>query len=137
MQNDDEELKSIKEKKLRELMATKREETKMEKNEPVRVTDENFDKIVREHPIVLIDCWAPWCGPCRAIASTIEEIAEEYRGRLFVGKLNVDDNPKTAVGHQIQSIPTLLLMKDGCEVDRIIGLCPKEHITQKIGKHIK
>jgi thioredoxin len=101
------------------------------------VTDADFDDVIHGHPLALIDCWAPWCGPCRAIAPTIEEIAKEYADKLFVGKLNVDDNPKTAECYQIQSIPTLLLVKDGCEVDRIVGLCPKEHIAQKLQKHLK
>jgi thioredoxin len=119
------------------LVAAEKERSKMEDNVPVHVTDADFDDVIHGHPLALIDCWAPWCGPCRAIAPTIEEIAKEYADKLFVGKLNVDDNPKTAECYQIQSIPTLLLVKDGCEVDRIVGLCPKEHITQKLQKHLK
>jgi thioredoxin len=119
------------------LVAAEKERSKMEDNVPVHVTDADFDDVIHGHPLALIDGWAPWCGPCRAIAPTIEEIAKEYADKLFVGKLNVDDNPKTAECYQIQSIPTLLLVKDGCEVDRIVGLCPKEHITQKLQKHLK
>ena len=102
---------------------------------PVHVTDSNFNEIVNKHSLALIDCWAAWCGPCLALAPTVEELAEEYAGKVLVGKLNVDGNPKTAGRFQIFSIPTLLLMKDGRETDRIVGLVPKKHIEAVLRKH--
>jgi thioredoxin len=132
---EDAELKRIKERKMQEFMAQKREKAASNSG-PVHVTDADFDKVTHEHPLAIIDCWAPWCGPCRSIAPTIEEIAREFGGKVFVGKLNVDENPKTSGSYQVQSIPTLLIMKNGCEVDRIIGLCPKEQITGKLMKHL-
>jgi thioredoxin 1 len=106
------------------------------KTEPVHVTDSNFNETLNQHPIALIDCWAPWCGPCQALTPTIEKLAEEYSGKILVGKLNVDENPKTAECFQIFSIPTMLIMKNGREVDRIVGLCPKNHIESILKKHL-
>ena len=104
--------------------------------EPIHVTDSTFDELVKKNTLALIDCWASWCGPCLAIAPTIEELAKEYSKKLFVGKLDVDENPKTAERFQIYSIPTLLIMKNGCEVDRIIGCVPKKHIEDALKKHL-
>lgn len=132
---EDAELKRIREKKMQELMAQKRESATTDAK-PIHVTDSDFERVIHDNQLAIIDCWAAWCGPCRAIASTIEELAEEFAGKIFVGKLDVDENPKTSEIYQIQSIPTLLIMKNGCEVDRIIGLCPKEDIIKKIKKHL-
>ncbi|MEM3823761.1 MAG: thioredoxin, partial [Candidatus Bathyarchaeia archaeon] len=129
---EDEELKHIRERKLRELKERKREMTA----EPVHVTDSNFNQIANQHHLALIDFWAPWCGPCLALAPTIEELAEEYSGKIFIGKLNVDENPETAEQFQIFSIPTLIIMKDGKEVDRIVGLVPKKQIEVVLRKHL-
>ena len=104
--------------------------------EPVHVTDSDFNETVCKHSVALIDCWAPWCGPCLALAPTIEKLAEEYAGRVLIGKLNVDENPKTAERFQIFSIPTLLVMKNGKEVDRIVGLVPKSHVETVLKKHL-
>lgn len=102
-------------------------------NGPVIVTDETFEEEVEKSPIpVLLDCWAPWCGPCRMIAPTIEKLAEEWAGRVKVAKLDVDENPKTAAKLEIMSIPTLLIYKDGKIVDRMIGAQPKSVIEQKL-----
>jgi len=104
--------------------------------EPIQVTDSNFDEIVNKHQLALIDCWAPWCGPCLAFAPTIDELTEEYAEKILVGKLNVDDNPQTAERFQIFSIPTVLIMKEGSEVDRIVGLVPKKLIEAILKKHL-
>lgn len=133
---EDEELRRIKEKKLKELMRLK--EKKQEMNaKPISVTDMKFNEIVNKHPLVLIDCWASWCGPCLVVAPIIEELAMEYAGKAFVGKLNVDENPKTAERFQIFSIPTLLIIKNGKEVDRIVGVVPKDHIETLLRKHLE
>jgi thioredoxin 1 len=127
---EDEELRRIREKKLGEL-----EEKKLEMTAEHVLTDSNFNEIVNQHSLALIDCWAPWCGPCLALAPTIEELAREYAGKVFVGKLNVDDNPRIAERFQIFSIPTMLIMKNGREVDRIVGLVPKNHVEAVLRKH--
>jgi thioredoxin 1 len=105
-------------------------------SEPFHVTDENFKDVIQKNRLALIDFWAGWCGPCRALAPTIEELAKEYAGKVFVGKLDVDENPNTAECYQVFSIPTVILFKDGCEVERIVGLCPKRNFDVAIQKHL-
>jgi thioredoxin 1 len=133
--DEDEELKRLREEKLMKLIEGKEKKKEMG-DEPVHITDSNFDDITKKHQLVLIDFWAPWCGPCRAIASTIEELAKEYAGKVVIGRLNVDENPNTAECFQVSGIPTLIMMKDGCEVDRVVGLCPKKHIEAVLKKHL-
>ncbi len=105
-------------------------------NEPFHVTDDNFDETVKNNKVVLVDFWAGWCGPCRALAPTIEELSKEYAGKMLIGKLDVDENPKTAECFQVFSIPTLIVFKNGCEVDRLVGLCPKSRIKDMLQKHL-
>ena len=96
-------------------------------------TDQSFDKdVVQADLPVLIDFWADWCGPCKAIAPTIEEIAGDYAGKVKVGKLNVDQNQNTAMQYGVRSIPTLLIMKSGEVVSQIVGAVPKENITKAL-----
>jgi len=128
---DNEELKRIREKKLAEFKAKKGMA-----NEPVHVTDADFEETVKKHALALIDFWAPWCGPCLALTPTIEELNKDYAGRVLIGKLNVDENPKTAECFQVFSIPTLLIMKNGQEVDRIVGCVPKKHIETALKKQL-
>jgi len=104
---------------------------------PVTITDASFAASVERSPLpVLLDMWAPWCGPCRMIAPIIEELAVEMAGRVRVGKLNVDENPATAARFGVQSIPTLLVIKEGREIDRIVGAQPKAAIVQRLERAI-
>ena len=100
----------------------------------VEITDTNFEEMVlsSDKP-VLIDFWAVWCGPCRAVAPIVEEIANEFDGQAVIGKLDVDANRETAVKYGIQAIPTLLLVKDGQVADRIVGAVDKDSIKTKLG----
>jgi len=103
---------------------------------PFHVTDVNFEETVKNNKLVFIDFWATWCGPCRALAPTIDELVREYAGKVLIGKLDVDGNPSTAEKFQVFSIPTMILFKDEHEVDRLVGLCTKTSITAIINKHL-
>lgn len=104
----------------------------------LELTDANFDaEVLKSKQPVLVDFWAPWCGPCRMIAPAVEEIANEYQGKVRVGKLNTDQARQAAINYRIQSIPTLLLFKDGAVADSLLGAVPKQHITAMLERHLK
>ncbi|MDR0373582.1 MAG: thioredoxin [Nitrososphaerota archaeon] len=103
--------------------------------QPFHVTDSNFEQTIQSNRTVLVDFWANWCGPCRALGPIIEELAGEYSGKVLVGKLDVDESPQTAEKFQVFSIPTMIIFKDGQEAERLVGLCPKTRITDALAKH--
>lgn len=101
-------------------------------NTPLRVTDTDIDEHIKKYQTIVIDCWAPWCGPCRMVGPVIEDLAKEMQGKIVFGKLNVDENPQTSAKHQIMSIPTMLVFKNGELVDRLVGALPKDMLKQKL-----
>jgi len=104
---------------------------------PVTVSDASFAAEIERSPLpVLVDMWAPWCGPCRMVAPIVDQIAAELAGRVKVAKMNVDDNPATSSRFGVRSIPTLLVFKDGREVDRIVGVQPKPAILGRLERHL-
>ena len=108
---------------------------KMEENQPntpLKLTDADIDSNLKKYPTIVVDCWAPWCGPCRMVGPIIDELANELQGKIVFGKLNVDENPQTSQKHQIMSIPTLLIFKNGSLVDKFIGAMPKDALKQKL-----
>ena len=103
----------------------------------VEGTDLNFEQeVLQSETPVLVDFWAPWCGPCRMVAPVVEELANEYNGKLKVVKINTDEQQNTAATYGIRSIPTLGIFKDGQVVDSVIGAMPKQHIEEKIKPHL-
>lgn len=103
----------------------------------VKINDTNFKQEVLESKIpVLVDFWADWCGPCRMFAPTVKKIAKDYKGKLKVCKLNVDEAPKTASNHGIMSIPTLVIFKNGEIVDKVVGAVSKTELETAIKPHI-
>ncbi len=101
------------------------------------LSDATFDSEVLKSSVpYLVDFWAPWCGPCRMVAPIIEELAQEYAGKLKVGKLNVDDHQQMAARYGVASIPTIMLFKDGQLVERIVGALPKPMLKEVIDRHI-
>jgi len=103
----------------------------------VSVTDETFPIAVEMQPLVVVDFWAPWCGPCRALGPIVERLAEEYAGRVAFAKLNVDENQATAARFGVQSIPALLFFDQGKVVDRTIGLLPQSILRAKVEQILK
>ena len=102
---------------------------------PIQLDDAVFDSAVSKYPMVVVDCWAPWCAPCRMVAPVVEQLAKKYKGKIVFGKLNVDYNQQTAMRYQIMSIPSLLVFKNGRHVDTIIGAMPARMLEQRLSRH--
>ncbi len=100
------------------------------------VTDADFDRTIQGGKPVLVDFWAPWCGPCRTIGPIVEELAPSYQGRAVITKMNVDDNPQVAQKFGVTSIPTLMMFKDGKLVDRVVGAMPKGELQKFIDRNL-
>lgn len=133
--NEDAEIQKIREKKLVEMIQKARaqlETTAKNEGKPIILSDASFSSEISKYPLMVVDFWAVWCGPCRMIAPIIERLAKEYVGRVAFGKLNVDENPLTSGEFDVESIPTLLIFRNGEVVDGIIGAVPKDHIESKI-----
>ena len=105
-------------------------------NAPITITDADMDEAVKKYDTIVVDCWAPWCGPCRIVGPIIEELAKEMQGKIVFGKLNVDENPATSTKHQIMSIPTMLVFKNGELIDRFVGAMPKDVLKQKLDSYL-
>lgn len=105
-------------------------------DEPVKVTDEDFDEFVEKYDVALIDFWADWCGPCKRLAPIIEELAEEMQGDVAFGKLDVDSNKAKSSEYSVSSIPTMVIFNEGEVVDKMIGALPKEDIKGKLEQYI-
>jgi thioredoxin 1 len=136
---EDEELNRINKKKLEEIMASLKKGSQSAQpvvDHPIVLTDSNFSTEITKHKVLVVDFWAPWCGPCRMVAPIIEQLAKEYTGKAVFGKLNVDENPTVSNAFRVQSIPTLLVFNDGRAVDGILGAVPKSMIESKLAPYI-
>ncbi len=134
----DDEVQKINQRKYEEMLKrqSKPAATPIPPGIPVELTDANFHEVVTAHPLVVVDFWAPWCGPCRVVSPVLEQLAAEMAGKATFGKLNVDDNPATSQQFQIQGIPTIMIFKDGEPVDGLVGAAPKQMIEARIRPHL-
>lgn len=103
---------------------------------PVEITDGEFSNFIRKHRLVIVDCWAAWCAPCRILSPVIDQLAKEYFGKIAFGKLNVDENPSTATKFSIMSIPTLLVFHKGILVDKLVGAYPYQALKAKMEEYL-
>jgi len=133
-----EELDEIREHRRRQLaerLKARKEDDRMSSGtqvKPVDVTDADFKDFIKNNSVAVVDCWAPWCGPCQMVAPVIEGLAEELAGKVTFGKLNTDENPQTAMQFNIMSIPSLLFFSGGEHVNTLIGARPRESILQQL-----
>jgi thioredoxin 1 len=135
--NELEELEAIRRKKLESLKHESSNKKGVEKmSSATEVKDSTFDDFVKANKIVIIDCWAPWCGPCRSLGPIIDELAKEFEGKIVFGKLNTDENENIPMRFNISAIPTLLVFKNGEMVDRIVGAGNKDFMRAKFAKHL-
>ena len=102
----------------------------------VEVNGANIEELVKNNPALVVDCWAPWCGPCRMMSPVIDELAADYKGKITFGKLNTDLNQDIAAKYEIQAIPTLLIFKDGKLADRKVGALPKKILEGELTKSL-
>jgi thioredoxin 1 len=136
---EDKELERIRRAKLQGMMENKSETYEKEtmvSNKPIEVMDATLTEIIQNHSLVVVDCWAPWCGPCYMVAPVIEELARDYAGKILFGKLNVDKNREVSMQYQIMGIPTLLVFKNGKLVDRVVGAMPRQMLEPKITRYL-
>ena len=133
----DKDLDAINKRKLAELERIISERSAIASiNQPIILTDNNFKQQVTKYPLLVVDFWAPWCGPCRIVGPIIDQLAREYSGKVIFGKLNVDENQGIASLFSVNSIPTMMIFKGGNVVDVIVGAIPKGSIEAKIRQHM-
>jgi len=109
----------------------------IEKDLVLELSSNNFTEVVNQYSLLVVDCWAPWCAPCRMVAPVIEGLASDYQGKIAFGKLNVDENPALAMKYQVMSIPTLLIFKNGELIDQNVGAMPRDMLEPELTKHIE
>lgn len=135
---EDEELRIINEKRMKKLQEIVNEKELLKNiKEPLNLDDSNFAQTINKYPLLLVDFWAPWCGPCRMMSPIIDQVGKEYIGKLVVGKVNVDENPNISGQFGISSIPTLILFKRGQAVKNIIGSVSKSSIDEMVKMHLE
>jgi thioredoxin 1 len=142
MHNWDDDLEKLMEKKLKQykdLAENKNNPTQngsdVQINTPITLTDYNFNEMTQKYTYLVVDFWAPWCGPCKMVSPIIDQLAHELSGKVVFGKLNVDENPTVASLFGIQSIPTLMIFKNGTAVDGILGAASRAQILATISKY--
>jgi thioredoxin 1 len=135
---EDEEISAIMKRKKEILEEKLRSMNEIKKiNKPINLTDSNFDMEKSKYSLLVVDFWAAWCGPCKIVSPIIEQLAEQYAGKIVFGKVNVDENPYISQRFGIQSIPTLMILKEGEVIDVMVGALPKGQIENRIRQHIE
>ena len=135
---EDEELKIINEKRMKKLQQIMNEKELLKNiKDPLDLDDSNFSQTINKFPLLLVDFWAPWCGPCRMMSPLIDQIGKDYVGKLVVGKVNVDENPSVSRQFGISGIPTLILFERGQTVNKIIGSVSKNKIDEMVRMHLE
>ncbi len=129
------ELEQIRLKKI-QAMLDQADTIKQASSHPLIITDDNFQNTLKAHELLVVDFWAPWCGPCRMVGPVVEQLATEYAGKVTFGKMNVDENQMVPSSFGIMSIPTIVVFHHGEAVERIVGAYPKAHIEATFKKHI-
>jgi thioredoxin 1 len=132
---EDAEIDRIKKAKIAAMLEQAQKEKIISK--PIILTDTNFNSEIAKNELIVVDFWAPWCGPCRMVGPLIEELASEYGGKVIFGKLNVDENMVVPSRFGVRGIPTMIIFKDGQAVDTLVGACSKAHIESKFKPYIK
>ncbi len=132
---EDKEAEKVKQKMMEEMMSED-EKSVDYPDSPITLTDSNFDEKIKEYPLVLVDFWAEWCGPCKMMEPIIEDLAQEYQGDVVFGKLNVDQNKGKSSEYQVSGIPTMILFKDGQVADKMVGAMNKQMLAQKLENHL-
>ncbi len=135
---DTDNIDQIREKMLRDMMTsnTSNGNKAQVSTKPMELSDRTFTGEVAKHDLMVVDFWAPWCGPCQYVSPIVEELARDYAGKVAFGKLNVDDNPMISTQFRVMSIPTIMFFKKGKLVDMQVGAVPKQFLDQKIKKHM-
>jgi thioredoxin 1 len=136
LQNWDDEINEIMQKKMKQYKE-KMNDTETNNHIPIILNDYNFTESVNKFQFLIVDFWAAWCGPCKIISPMIEQLSNELAGKAVIGKLNVDENPNVSNAFGIQSIPTIIIFKNGKAVDRIIGAMTKSQLLLKISNHME
>ena len=133
------ELEEIKKKKMEKMMSEinkPHEPTIEQPGKPIIITDATVDAASNQYPLLILDCWAEWCGPCRMLGPVIEGLADEYEGRAVIGKVNVDEEGELAMRYGVMNIPTVILFKNGREIDRKVGVMPGAVFTQALDENL-
>jgi thioredoxin 1 len=136
MQNWDDELSNIMAKKMNDLARSSNNDKTVVIANPIILTDANFAQSVNKYPLLVVDFWAPWCGPCRMVSPVIEQLSGELAGKVVFGKVNVDENPRVANTFGVRSIPTIAIFKNGKNVDGFVGAISKAQMQTKILSYI-
>ena len=133
---EDKELEQIRLRKI-QAMLDQAEGSKQVSNHPITLTDDTFYSTVQANELLIVDFWAPWCGPCRMVGPIIEQLAEEYSGKVTFGKMNVDENRKVPSTFRVMSIPTIVVFDHGKAVETLVGACSKSHIEAIFKRYLK